>query len=51
MQIVLLTKPMVYPFTWFHWLKKRLVNCSAGMGLNIQGQEPFESALVMELFM
>lgn len=51
MGIVLLSEPVVYPFTWLRWLKKRVVNYGAGTGLNIQGQEPFESALLMELFM
>lgn len=52
MGIILLNKSMVYLFTWLHWLNKECgVNYSEGMGLSIQGQEPFESDLLMELFM
>jgi len=50
--IILLTKPIVYLFTRLHRLKEEGgVNYSGGMGLSIQGQEPFESALLMESFM
>lgn len=52
MGIILLNKPMLYVFTRLHWLNKECgVNYSEGMGLSIQGQEPFESDLLMELFM
>lgn len=52
MGIILLNKPMLYLFTQLHLLNKEYgVNCSEGMGLSIQGQEPCESALLMELFM